>query len=179
MLILFRRRWNPWLSENRVFDRPNLIQVEIVVDPGKTNAGEYPLRAEGHLRRFRPGRPGLGHGHGSGGGSKNGPGEIKRDPELLHWAIKSGALKSVELDIDSDNNNGSGNPDESAAEEAIEKASLLPGKFVFANIDDDDKDGIPDYADNSIDGEDNLVPVVLKFDVAGWRAGLGQGQSQI
>jgi hypothetical protein len=41
-----------------------------------------------------------------------------------------------------------------------------PGKFVFVNHNDDDNDGIPDYADPQIAGEGNLVP--LRVSLAGF-----------
>ena len=56
----------------------------------------------------------------------------------------------VDLDIDSDNTNGCEAPDRSAAEDQIEhrvSGSTYPGKFVPVNADDDDGDGIPDFAD--------------------------------
>ena len=70
----------------------------------------------------------------------------------------------VDLDIDGDNNNGSGLPDRSPREEDLETGGGY-GKFVFVNHNDDDGDGIPDYADVDNSEEGNLVPVVLTIDI--------------
>ena len=72
--------------------------------------------------------------------------------------------KPVDLDIDGDNDNGSDLPDGSEREEDLEIEGGF-GKIVFVNHDDDDGDGIPDYADLENPDEDNLVPVVLKIDL--------------
>jgi len=88
-----------------------------------------------------------------------------------------------DLDIDSDNNNGlTGYPDRSEAEDAVEDIAgdpEHPGKLVMVNDDDDDGDGIPDFADGfnlnlywedppgrSDDAnwyENDFVPVVLEI----------------
>ncbi len=70
----------------------------------------------------------------------------------------------VDLDIDGDNNNGSGLPDRSAREEDLETGGGY-GKFVFVNHNDDDGDGIPDYADTYNSEEGNFVPIVLNIDI--------------
>ncbi len=74
----------------------------------------------------------------------------------------------VDLDIDSDNNNGTGMPDHSAAEESVEEQGY--GKWILVNEDDDDGDGIPDMdlgidppGDGTINEEDDLVPLVLSI----------------
>jgi hypothetical protein len=51
------------------------------------------------------------------------------------------------IDIDSDNTNGFGDPDRSLAEERIENDPTKPGKILAVNDNDDDGDGIPDFAD--------------------------------
>jgi len=57
-------------------------------------------------------------------------------------------VMKVDLDIDSDIDEGFGPPDRDAAlEDAIEDDSTKPGKFICVNDDDSDNDGIPDYAD--------------------------------
>jgi hypothetical protein len=83
-------------------------------------------------------------------------------PGRSQLAFQISATEPVlfDLDVDSDNNNGRNPPDLSAAEDAIE--TNAPGKFVFANVNDDDNDGIPDFADATVAGENNLVPVVLR-----------------
>jgi hypothetical protein len=70
----------------------------------------------------------------------------------------------VDLDIDSDNNNGTGLPECSPREEDLETGGGY-GKFVFVNHNDDDEDGVPDYADPQIAEEQNLVPILLKINV--------------
>jgi len=55
-------------------------------------------------------------------------------------------------------------PDESPIEEDLETGGGY-GKFVFVNHNDDDGDGIPDYADLDNSDEGNFVPVVLKIDI--------------
>jgi hypothetical protein len=77
--------------------------------------------------------------------------------------LKIGII-GVDLDVDSDNNNGSGGPDGSPTEDGMEEQP--PGKFVFVNHNDDDNDGIPDYADPQIAGEGNLVR--LRVSLAGF-----------
>ncbi len=71
------------------------------------------------------------------------------------------AIILVDLDVDSDNNNGVAAPDRSQAEDDIEEAQ--PGKIVFVNDNDDDGDGVPDYADPKIPGEGNLVPLMVSL----------------
>ncbi|TVQ33160.1 MAG: hypothetical protein EA376_03645 [Phycisphaeraceae bacterium] len=59
----------------------------------------------------------------------------------------------VELQIDSDNNNGYGLPDGSAAEKEVADVAGHPGKLILVNNGDHDGDGIPGYADGF-----NLIP---------------------
>jgi hypothetical protein len=70
----------------------------------------------------------------------------------------------VDLDIDGDNDNGVNLPDRSPREEDLETGGGY-GKFVFVNHNDDDGDGIPDYADVDNPDEGNLVPIVLEIDI--------------
>ncbi|MBC7783506.1 MAG: hypothetical protein H7144_06670, partial [Burkholderiales bacterium] len=53
----------------------------------------------------------------------------------------------VDLDIDSDNNNGFADPDLSNSEEAIEDDQPLGGKVIAVNYADDDLDNVSDYVD--------------------------------
>ena len=75
-------------------------------------------------------------------------------------------LLKVDLDIDSDNTNGAGAPDRSAAEETLEDDDEKPGKLIAVNNGDFDTDGIPDYADG-FDGETlpgvNFTKLVLEM----------------
>lgn len=71
----------------------------------------------------------------------------------------------VDLDIDSDNTNGTGPPDRTVAEDSIEASANEPGKFILVNDDDDDRDGTPDKDQvGAIAAEqDDLVPMVLEI----------------
>ncbi|MBI3948342.1 MAG: hypothetical protein HY321_20675 [Armatimonadetes bacterium] len=46
-----------------------------------------------------------------------------------------------------DNTNGPGAPDRNSAEDDIEDTSSLPGTLLAVNDNDNDSDGIPDYAE--------------------------------
>ena len=75
---------------------------------------------------------------------------------------------SVDLDVDSDNNNGLRMPDRNWAEEAIEAATGETGKIVLVNSDDDDLNSQDDYSQNGVIAlEDDLVPLVLQITPAG------------
>ncbi len=58
----------------------------------------------------------------------------------------------VDLDVDTDNNNGFGTPDRSAAEDADEADATLPGKLIATNAGDVDGDGVTDWLDG-FDGD--------------------------
>ncbi len=83
----------------------------------------------------------------------------------------------IDLDIDSDNNNGYGPPDRTGEEDVAEDQNggepPATGKFVRPNLDDTDQDGIPDYADgfnwDGVPGSEDdttaneqFVPIVLE-----------------
>jgi hypothetical protein len=51
------------------------------------------------------------------------------------------------IDIDSDNTNGFDDPDRTPEEDRIEDDATKPGKILAVNDNDDDGDGIPDFAD--------------------------------
>ncbi|MBM4091859.1 MAG: hypothetical protein FJ276_20885, partial [Planctomycetes bacterium] len=60
---------------------------------------------------------------------------------------------SVDLDVDSDNNDGAGLPERSLAEDLREDAWRDPGKRLVVNADDADCDNIPDFLDGfDLDG---------------------------
>ena len=84
--------------------------------------------------------------------------------------------KKVDLDIDSDNTNGFEPPDRSEAEDEIEDTEgdpERPGKIITVNDNDDDEDGIPDFADGfDLDPEtpsddvalgERFVPLVVEL----------------
>ncbi|HUT33344.1 MAG TPA: hypothetical protein VNE39_07700 [Planctomycetota bacterium] len=98
---------------------------------------------------------------------------------LATLALTSDPPPDPDLDVDSDNTDAWGYPDRSDYEEAIEAVvgnPQYPGRFVPVNDDDDDGDGIPDFADGyNWDGEwgndddtdsycdDDVVPIVLEL----------------
>ena len=67
----------------------------------------------------------------------------------------------VDLDVDSDNNNGLDLPDRNAAEEAIEDKEGLPGKVIRVNDTDEDGDRIPGFADFDDDAGKKFAKIVL------------------
>jgi len=71
----------------------------------------------------------------------------------------------ADLDIDSDNTNGTGLPDRSGGEDGIEDETDRTGKFVLVNNDDDDRDGTPDKDQDGriAEEQDDLVPVVFEI----------------
>lgn len=76
----------------------------------------------------------------------------------------------LRLDIDSLNRRGASLPARSEEERAAHLAT--PGKVIFANINDDDNDGVPDYADWAVGAYDacdtsevSFVPAILEFRV--------------
>jgi hypothetical protein len=79
------------------------------------------------------------------------------------YDIPGNLMDLVDLDVDSDNNNGVNLPDRTGTEDQIECDGDKPGKFVTVNHNDDDGDGVPDYADLGVVGRDfNFVPLVLE-----------------
>lgn len=69
----------------------------------------------------------------------------------------------VDMDVDSDNNNGYGSPDRSQAEDSIEENLA---KNILPNVGDSDNDGLPDYADGfGLEGQQNSdsIASTLKF----------------
>ena len=70
----------------------------------------------------------------------------------------------LDLDVDSDNNNGTGMPGRTAHEDAIEADPSQPGAVVPVNDDDDDLSGVADKDQNgAIPNEDDLIPVLLSI----------------
>lgn len=74
----------------------------------------------------------------------------------------------VDLDIDSDNNNGTQPPDRSAQEDALEDDFTAPGKIIAVNDGDSDADGVPGFADGfgrsgTPTSDDLFVPLVLQI----------------
>ncbi|MEM1181224.1 MAG: alpha/beta hydrolase [Acidobacteriota bacterium] len=71
-----------------------------------------------------------------------------------------------DFDLDSNNDNSFLPPEGDLVEENLESEGL--GKFVFANVDDGDRDdrvgdGIPDFADAEVIGDRNLVPMLIEL----------------
>lgn len=83
----------------------------------------------------------------------------------------------VDLDVDSDNNNGQAAPARSPEEDQIEDDASKPGKILCVNNGDLDGDGVPDLADgfnadntaNTADDQPSpqrFVPIVLQLPAA-------------
>ena len=77
---------------------------------------------------------------------------------------------TVDLDIDSDNNNALRAPDRSAAEETIEDDNAESGKYIIVNNGDLNANGVPNFADgiNMFDNvgsnaSPSFVPVILQI----------------
>ena len=67
---------------------------------------------------------------------------------------------AIDLDIDSDNDNGMSYPSRSFVEGYVEAEA--PGKFIPVNDDDDDQNAQTDMGQSgAVSGEDDLVPLVL------------------
>jgi hypothetical protein len=78
------------------------------------------------------------------------------------------AFKLVDIDIDSDNNNGFEQPELSLAEDEIEDQPNnpdTPGKIMAVNDEDLDKDNIPDFADMDYSSANinNFAQVVISL----------------
>ena len=94
-----------------------------------------------------------------------GPGEIV-PPE---WKLRT-TLLSVDLDVDSDNNQGPQKPERSHKEEDLEEVpSDEPGKIMPANIDNEDdtvNEAIPDFADpdqENATADTSLSPAIVEI----------------
>lgn len=96
------------------------------------------------------------------------------------WPAMSDIVKlsiiRVDVDIDSNNNNGFDEPSRNLAEdhyEDIEGDPSRPGKIMAVNDNDDDRDGIPDFADgfdllpdntnDDVNISEQFVPVVFEL----------------
>jgi len=64
----------------------------------------------------------------------------------------------VDLDIDSDNNNGYDPPDGTSEEDDVEAEPDTAGKLILVNDADSDADGVPDFADGFNFDNDSLQP---------------------
>lgn len=69
-------------------------------------------------------------------------------------------VADADLDVDSDNTNGTSAPDRNSNEDAIEGDAARLGKVVQINNGDSDADGIPGYADLQSSGT-SFTPIVL------------------
>jgi hypothetical protein len=87
-------------------------------------------------------------------------GGIDEDYDDFYWAVETD-FQTVDLDIDSDNNDGFNSPDGSEEEDVLE-ADTSTGKIISANTGDLDQDGVIDNEDlNGINGA-QFVPIVLR-----------------
>lgn len=79
-------------------------------------------------------------------------GRVRPDGQekICHDAIRCTVIR-VDVDVDTDNNNGFYPPDRSLVEDQFEDivdvGNLWPGKIIAVNSGDSDADGIPDFAD--------------------------------
>lgn len=73
-------------------------------------------------------------------------------------------VMEADLDIDSNNDNGLAFPARDSSEDQIEGDTSKIGKVIPMNHNDDDHDGIPDYADFEVggDGDKSLIPIVFE-----------------
>lgn len=79
----------------------------------------------------------------------------------------------IDVDVDSNNDDAMNVPERTLGEDHIEDAGHLPGKLVPVNDDDNDFDGIPDYADgydllvattnDDINVAEKFVPIVFEL----------------
>lgn len=124
-------------------------QITIVMIVEKDKFGQLPTQFEGNLSGGQG-------GEGQGGGN--------------HWSIE--LSQKVDIDIDSNNDDGFDPPQRDSVEETIEDDSSKPGRLIAANDYDIDRDGIPDYADgyglNDLPNSDtckksSFVPIVLEL----------------
>ena len=82
------------------------------------------------------------------------------DQDVVNVVFRAAVTPSVDLAIDSNNDDVI-----DAQDAAIEDDASEPGKLLFVNHDDEDGDGIPDYADLDVQGgDDELVPIKLKIE---------------
>ncbi len=99
---------------------------------------------------------------------------------LIHYDTVNFTVVKVDLDIDSDND---GTLERDGEEEKFEETHAtympsIPGKYIGVNDNDEDDDGIPDYADgfdwdgsagnddDNSGGSEALTPLVLELDKA-------------
>lgn len=96
------------------------------------------------------------------------------DQGFFRGGIQPVTVVAVDLDIDSDNNDGFDPPARSIDEDNMEDDATKPGRILLVNSNDDDADGIPDLADGfDYDGNpsnaDNhtsnevFVPLILEL----------------
>ncbi|MCP3963203.1 MAG: hypothetical protein GY719_35635 [bacterium] len=91
----------------------------------------------------------------------SGPVTLRVESERVPFSVVM-----FDVDIDSNNNNGLDPPERNDAEENLEEPepdSEELGKLLFVNHNDDDRDGVPDYADSRVVNERSLVPVVIEL----------------
>lgn len=95
--------------------------------------------------------------------------------EFYAYGRQAWFLPDIDLDVDSDNNDGLSMPTGDLAEESMEGAYLTPGKVLLTNTNDADFDGIPGYADGMgiypdidyAESADRFVPMVLRLNALG------------
>jgi len=99
-----------------------------------------------------------------------GPVEVTMHAAILNsnCSMEDNVLFTVvqaDLDIDSDNDNGTNPPERNYEEDKIEEDANHYGKLIAVNDDDDDGDGIIDLDDDDVDAtEDDIVQLVMDVD---------------
>ncbi len=86
---------------------------------------------------------------------------LNSDAANVLWQLE---FTTMDIDIDSDNNNGFGLPDRNFAEEAIEADRDKPGKVYTVNDGDVNGNQVPDFAEFDYSGaSNNFVPFVVEI----------------
>ena len=157
-LKLWKKPQGTLRDTNSVVDGGDFIPANTDIPLDKIGSGEIDLYIEG----ITPSAAGLGTELISvsvANDSSRANGSASAMDEIKCTIIK------VDIDIDSNNNNDFDTPTGNLAEdhyEDIENDNSRPGKFMCVNDDDDDIDGIPDFADgynlDGVNGNDDDTP---------------------
>jgi len=157
-LKLWKKPQGTLRDTNSVVEGGDFIPANTDIPLDKIGSGEIDLYIEG----FTPSDNGLGTELISvsvANDSSRANGSVSAMDEIKCTIIK------VDVDIDSNNNNDFDTPSMTFAEdhyEDIENDNSHPGKFICVNDNDDDSDGIPDFADgynlDGVNGNDDDTP---------------------
>ncbi len=146
---------NDVMKENTPVDTSNVVSNEKLVESIKAKYLQKNIGNAGSLTQISPGL------------SKN---VLVNQVEEIPKMIESGGSSTgyVDLDVDSDNDQGISFPTRNATEDAMENnPSPYPGKYIILNDDDDNKDRMIDLNDKGpTKNENELVPLVLEINVS-------------